>query len=95
MTNRFKAGIFGALALLGTGFAALPASAAPVSAAPVAAASAAGDLLQQVQYYGPRRGYHGPRRHYGRPVYRPRCFWSDRRVWNGYRWVVRPVRICR
>ena len=56
MTNRFKAGIFGALALLGTGFAALPASAAPVSAAPVAAASATGDLLQQVQYSGPRRG---------------------------------------
>ena len=92
LTQRIVAVTFGALTLAASAFAAVPASAAPV-AAPVAAAplqaAPAGDLLQQAQYY------RGPRRYYGRPYYRPRCFWSNRRVWNGWRWVVRPVRVCR
>lgn len=92
MLTRHIAAAFGALTLAASAFATVPASAAPV-AAPVAAAplqaAPAGDLLQQAQYY------HGPRRYYGRPHYRPRCFWSNRRVWNGWRWVVRPVRVCR
>ena len=38
---------------------------------------------------------------YGGPVYvegappPPRgCYWRHRRVWDGYEWVIRPVRIC-
>lgn len=87
LTHRIAAAAFGALTLAASAFAAAPASAAPVAAAPVQAAPA-GDLLQQAQYYGPRR-------YYGRPAYRPRCFYTNRRVWNGWRWVVRPVRVCR
>lgn len=44
------------------------------------------------------------RRH--RPIYRPvpayrplrvarRCWFEPRRVWNGFRWVRRPVQVCR
>ncbi len=62
--------------------------ACPTSAAPAAAGQAiqAGQgLVAQTQHYrsGPRA------------FYRPRCFWSDHRIWNGWRWVVRPVRVCR
>jgi len=91
LSSRLVAALFGALTLMFAAFTVAPASAAPVSAGPVQAtqAQAGADLLQQAQYY------YGPRRYYGRPVYRPRCFWSNRRVWNGYRWVVRSVRVCR
>ena len=93
-TSRIAAAVYGALALTAGAFSAAPASAAPVSAG-TAQAAPAGDLVQQAQYYyGPRRHYRGPR-YYARPVYRPRCFTSHRRVWNGYRWIVRPVRVCR
>ena len=80
------AGVVGGAAL--TTAPAIAARAAAALAQPVQAAPA-GDLLQEAQYY------RGPRRYYGRPYYRPRCFWSNRRVWNGWRWVVRPVRVCR
>lgn len=94
--TRFVSALFGALTLMFAAFSVAPASAAPISASPIQAtqAQAATDLVQQAQYYGPRR-YYGPRGYYGRPVYRPRCFYSNRRVWNGYRWVVRSVRVCR
>ena len=36
-----------------------------------------------------------PRRGYGRPHYGQRCRIVDQRVWNGRRWVIRPVRVCR
>lgn len=91
---RIAAATFGALTLAVSAFATAPANAAPVFAGTFQTVPAEGDLVEQAQYYGPRR-YDGPRRYYGRPAYRPRCFWSDRRVWNGYRWVVRPVRVCR
>jgi hypothetical protein len=93
LSNRIAAAVFGAVTLAASAFAIAPATAAPVSAGATQAAPA-GDLVQEAQYYGPRRHY-GPRRYYGRPVYRPRCFFVDRRVWNGYRWVIRPVRVCR
>ena len=32
---------------------------------------------------------------YGRPHYGARCRIVDQRVWNGRRWVIRPVRVCR
>lgn len=37
---------------------------------------------------------------YGGPVYveegppPPRCYWRHRRYWDGFEWVIRPVRIC-
>jgi uncharacterized membrane protein len=41
-------------------------------------------------------GYYGrPRPGYGRPHYGQRCRVVDQRVWNGRRWVIRPVRVCR
>ncbi|WP_186420963.1 hypothetical protein [Bosea sp. CS1GBMeth4] len=92
LSNRIVAALFGAGALLFTGLAVAPASAAPIAAG-VPAGSAGTDLVEQAQYYG--RPYYGPRRYYGRPVYRPRCYFVDRRVWNGWRWVIRPVRVCR
>ncbi len=99
LSSRIAAAAFGVLALAGATFAAAPADAAPVSAAPVPAAQAETGLVQEAwhrgrPHYGPRR-YYGPRRFYGRPIYRPRCFVTNRRVWTGYGWVVRRVRVCR
>ncbi|MCV9939666.1 hypothetical protein OIU35_25215 [Boseaceae bacterium BT-24-1] len=92
LSNRFAAALFGAGALLFTGLSVAPANAAPFAAGAPATSTGAG-LVEQVQYYG--RPHYGPRRYYGRPVYRPRCYVVDRRVWNGWRWVIRPVRVCR
>ncbi|CAN7557488.1 hypothetical protein [Bosea sp. LjRoot237] len=92
LSNRIAAALFGAGALLFTGLSVAPASAAPIAAG-APAASTGGGLVEQAQYYG--RPYYSPRRYYGRPVYRPRCYVVDRRVWNGWRWVIRPVRVCR
>lgn len=99
LSSRIVAAIFGALTLAGAAFSSAPASAAPVAPMPLQLEQSS-DLVEQAQYYGPRRHYgarryYGPRRYYGRPVYRPRCYFVDRRVWNGYRWVIRPVRVCR
>jgi hypothetical protein len=53
----------------------------------------------RVQYGRPN---YGRRPYYGRPyrAYRPvrtarRCWVEPRRVWNGYRWVRRPIEVCR
>lgn len=40
--------------------------------------------------YYRRPGFYGGPRFYGR-----RCFWRPRLVFNGYRYVRRPVRVCR
>lgn len=93
LSSRIAAAAFGALALTVGAFAVAPAMAAPISAGTVQTAPA-GDLVQQAQYYGPGRHYR-PQRHYRRPVHRPRCFVTNRRVWTGYGWVVRPTRVCR
>jgi hypothetical protein len=78
-----------AAALGGGALMATPPAAAPVTAAGQVA-QAGQNLVTPAQSYGSRR-YYG-----ARPSYRrPRCFWSDRRVWDGWRWVVRPVRVCR
>jgi hypothetical protein len=87
MTNRIAAAAFGAAALLGAFMSGAPASAAPVSAAPALATGADLGLLQNAQYHGRPR--------YGRPVYRPRCVVSHRRVMTPRGWVMRPVRVCR
>ncbi len=88
MTNRIAAAAFGAAALLGAAMSGSPASAAPFAAAPALATGADIGLVQDAQYY--RRGPH-----YGRPVYRPRCVVTHRRVWTPRGWVMRPVRVCR
>jgi hypothetical protein len=94
LSSRIAAAAFGALAVTIGAFSAAPASAAPISTGVVQTAPA-GDLVQQAQYYGPRRHYRPYRHHYRRPIHRPRCFMTNRRVWTGYGWVVRPVRVCR
>lgn len=44
----------------------------------------------------PPRHYAPPPRRFAPPRhYRPRCWTRSTRVWNGYRWVIRPQRICR
>jgi len=40
--------------------------------------------------YGPRYGYYEPRRVY----YGPPCYWTRERVWDGYGWRLRRVRVC-
>lgn len=57
----------------------------------------AGPVLVRHEYGRPhyRRRYYRPA-----PAYRPvrvvrRCWVERQRVWNGYRWVRRPVEVCR
>lgn len=93
----FRAAILAAATAMVLGGGALMATspaAAPVATASGQSAQAGQGLVALAQYYGP---HYGPRRYYrARPSYRrPHCFWSDRRVWNGWRWVMRPVRVCR
>nr|WP_156134460.1 hypothetical protein [Methylobacterium sp. ZNC0032] len=93
----FRAAILAAataLVLGGSTLMATSPAAAPAAAAGGESAQAESGLVTLTQYYGP---HYGPRRSYRpRPAHgRPHCFWSDRRVWNGWRWVMRPVRICR
>ncbi len=95
LPSRIAAALFGAGALLVTGLSLAPAMAAPVGAGSAPAASAEAGLMQQAWHRGRPHYWHDPRPYYGRPVYRPRCYFVDRRVWNGYRWVIRPVRVCR
>jgi hypothetical protein len=41
-------------------------------------------------YYGPGYGYYGPSPvYYGAP-----CYWTRQRVWDGWGWQVRRVRVC-
>ena len=42
-------------------------------------------------YYGPDYGYYGPA--YAGGPYGP-CYWQRQRVWDGYGWQVRSVRVC-
>ena len=94
LSSRIAAAAFGALALTVGAFTVAPAMAAPIAAAGTVQTAPAGDLVQQAQYYGPRRHYRG-RPYYGRPVYRQRCFVTNRRVWTGRGWIIRPTRVCR
>ena len=57
-------------------------------------------VVRRVDYRYPRRvyGVYRPYRPY--PVYRPayagpRCVVRERRVWTGFHWAWRPVRVCR
>lgn len=95
LSNRLAAALVGAGALLATGLSLAPAAAAPVAAGTPSTAGAEAGLVQQVWHRGRPHDWAAPPPYYGRPVYRPRCYFVDRRVWNGWRWVIRPVRVCR
>lgn len=94
--------LFGLIGMSALGFGALATQ--PASAQPFYPGYQERPLVETVQYYGPPRGpyrrWHRPPPprygYYGRP-YRPavRCWVRPERVWNGYRWVSRPVRVCR
>jgi hypothetical protein len=88
LTTRIIAAAFGAATLLGAAMSTAPASAAPISAGTALASGAETGLVQQAWHRG--RPHYGP----GRPYVR-RCWTESRRVWNGYRWVRRAVRVCR
>jgi hypothetical protein len=108
--RRIVAAFAGFMSLVALSLGASPVSAAPVSSgsAPTSqqAAEAGRELVSNAQYYR-RRGYYG-RSYYRRPVYyrrpiyrrpiyvRPyyRCRVVYRRVWTGYGWVTRAVRVC-
>ncbi len=56
---------------------------------------AAGAIIGSAAAQGPYYGY-GPGYYYGPgPVYYgPRCDWARQRVWDGWGWYVRRVRVC-
>jgi hypothetical protein len=41
-------------------------------------------------YYAPGPYYYAPGPYY----YGPECYWTRQRVWNGYRWHSRRIRVC-
>jgi hypothetical protein len=94
LSSRVIATAFAGALLMGAGLASAPAGAAPVAAGTAQAAQADKGLVQEAWHRG-RPHYRGPGRFYGRPVYRPRCVITVRRVWTGYGWVNRRVRVCR
>ncbi|WP_134497193.1 hypothetical protein [Microvirga pakistanensis] len=58
----------------------------------------AGPIVVRHEYGRPH--YRGRRYYRPAPIYRPvrtvrRCWVERRRVWNGYRWVRRPIEVCR
>jgi hypothetical protein len=60
----------------------------------LAAGAILGGIASQNGYYGPGYGpgYYG---YAAAPVYYgPRCYWSRQRVWDGWGWQLRRVRVC-
>ncbi len=45
-------------------------------------------------YVEPRRDYYRPEYRPARVYYRPHCWWSRERVWDGDDWHHRRVRVC-
>jgi len=57
----------------------------------LAAGAIIGGIASQNGYYGGPGYYYGP----AAPVYYgPHCWWSRQRVWDGYGWRLRRVRVC-
>lgn len=56
---------------------------------------AAGALIGAAAAHGPYYGY-GPGYYYGPgpAYYGPHCWWHRERVWDGWGWRVRRVRVC-
>ena len=90
----------GAAATLAISAVAIPAPAhaqrgvaAGVAAGLVGGAIVGGAIASQNGYYGP--GYYAPASgYYGGPAGYPPCVWQRQRVWDGYGWLVRNVRVC-
>jgi hypothetical protein len=56
----------------------------------LAAGAIIGSVAANNGYYGRPGYYYGPA-----PVYYgPHCWWSRQRVWDGYGWRLRRVRVC-
>ncbi len=54
-----------------------------------------GIASQNGYYYGPRYGYYGGSPgYYGYAAYGPPCYWTRQRVWDGFGWQLRRVRVC-
>lgn len=61
----------------------------------LAAGAIIGGALAGAPAYGYGPGYAPGYGYYGGPVYYgPSCSWQRQRVWDGYGWVVRRVRVC-
>lgn len=56
----------------------------------LAAGAIIGSLAAQNRYYYGPSHYYGP----GPVYYRPHCWWTRERVWDGYGWRLRRVRVC-
>lgn len=95
LSSRIVAALFGAGVLFAAGLSTAPAAATPVMAGAAVAASGDSGLVRQVWHRGRPHDWADPNPHYRRPVHRPRCHFVDRRVWDGYYWVIRRVRVCR
>lgn len=55
----------------------------------LAAGALIGSAIAAPPYYGPGY-YYGP----GPAYYGPHCWWERQRVWDGWGWRVRRVRVC-
>jgi hypothetical protein len=57
----------------------------------LAAGAIIGGAVASHGYYGgPGYAYYGP----GPVYYGPHCWWHRERVWNGFGWHIRRVRVC-
>lgn len=57
----------------------------------LAAGAIIGSAIAGPRYYGPGPGYYyGP----GPVYYGPECYWRRERVWDGWGWRLRRVRVC-
>jgi hypothetical protein len=65
-------------------------------AAGVIGGLAAGAIIGGAAAAAPRYGYYGSPAYYDGGYYAagPACGWRRERIWDGYGWVVRRVRVC-
>ena len=90
--------IFAAAATLGLAAVAAPQPAEArggAVAAGIIGGLAAGAIIGSAAAHGPYYGY-GPGYYYGgpAPVYYGGCYWTRQRVWDGWDWHLRRVRVC-
>lgn len=60
----------------------------------LAAGAVVGGALAAPYYYGGGPYYYGGGPYYAAAPYPYRSCWRHQRVWDGFGWVVRPVRVC-
>ncbi len=63
-------------------------------AAGVIGGLAAGALIAGATRPSYGYGYYGGPAYYPAPVYGPACHWRRERIWDGYGWRIRRVRVC-